>query len=94
MEKEVKYRVIKNTWFENGEPSQDNNYFEVQRFKKFLWWYRWSTMKKPDYDSSSPIRFKTIEEALEFIQKMKDGKPAYGWRENVVWSDPEFQKLD
>lgn len=94
MQNETKYRIIKNTWFEKGEPSGDNDYFEVQKWKRFLWWYRWSTMEKPDYESSSPIRFKTMEEALAFIEKLKEGRPAYGWKEKVVWSDPEFKKID
>lgn len=94
MENETKYRVIKNTLFDNGEPSSDHTYFEVQKWKKFLWWYRWSTISKPDYDSRSAIQFKTMEEALEFVQKLKEGSPAYGWKEKVVWSDPEFQKID
>jgi len=94
MENDIKYRVTKHDWYEEGEINPGSTFYEVQRYKKFLWWNYWKAVSKPDYDSRSPVRFKTMEDALSFIKKLREGNPAYGWKSKVVLSDPEFQKID
>jgi hypothetical protein len=88
MENENQYRVIRNSWYERG--NIENTYYEVQKRKRFLFWNFWKGISEPSYDGYSTIRFKTLEEAKQFIEKIREGKPASGWREEVVWSDSKI----
>lgn len=92
--KEKKYRVVEEKYYENGEILELFTKYFVEVQKSFLGYKYWSSIKKPSYDTSEIIKFSSLEAAQKFIEKMKECKKASGWKENVVWSDPEFQKIN
>lgn len=90
---EKRYRITRHTYYQKGE-AQNSTHYEVQVYKKFLWWYVWRTVKEPHYEYSRSIQFETMEDAVEFIEKLKNGNIANGWKVDTVWSDPYFEKIN
>jgi hypothetical protein len=93
MNKDRKYRIIESTYYNRGE-SKNSTHYEVQYLKKFLLFQWWSSLTEPNYDHNSVMTFETMQEAEEIIKKHKSGNPINGWREKVVYADPDFQTIE
>jgi hypothetical protein len=92
MSKYKKYRIVESKYYNRGE-SKDSTYYEVHVLKKFLWIKWWSALTEPSYDCNDVMRFKTAAEAEEILEKHKNGNPINGWKERVVYADPDFQTI-
>jgi hypothetical protein len=57
---------------EKGELSRE--YYYIQEWKRFLWWYRWVDIKHTvcEWDDRHKVRttFNTIEEAQDFVRNV------------------------
>jgi hypothetical protein len=91
--KDKVYRIVEQNWYERGEIRMDCTRYQVEVQKKFLWRKYWSAIKEPNYDHSSAIQFRTLEEAQKLVEKLKKEEKINGWGEKVVWSDPNFEKI-
>ena len=92
MNKDRKYRIVESTYYNRGMCT-DSSTYEVHVLKKFLWFKWWSPLTEPSYDSDNVITFKTLEEAEALLKKHKKGNPINGWKERVVYADPDWQTI-
>jgi hypothetical protein len=92
MNKDRKYRIVELTYYNRGE-AKDSTYYEVHFLKKFLWIKWWSPLTEPNYDHNSTIRFETLSQAEDLLEKHKNGNPINGWKERIVYADPDFQTI-
>ena len=91
--KEKVYRIVENNYYERGEIKDCHTSYQVEVLKKFLWHKYWSSIKEPNYDHMSTIRFRTIEEAQDLINKLRSSERINGWSTKVVDGDPTFKKI-
>jgi hypothetical protein len=70
----VKFRIVVNQYNEYNEVNSDV-YYTVQIQKKFLWFKYWCNLEHTVSDEDCPFKevtkFKTIEDAKEFISILK-----------------------
>ena len=45
------------------------------------------------YDTSTNIRFRSVDEAEEFLNKIKKGNPINGWKKKVISADVDFVRI-
>ena len=80
-----KYRVIKNTYYEQCEIKR--TYYSVQHERKFLWWTYWSTLKEMTCGMGDcckvNIKFETESDAIYAIKKLQNGAILDGWVEEI-----------
>jgi hypothetical protein len=88
-----RYRIIESTYYNRGE-SKNSTHYEIQVFKKFLWISWWSSLKESYGEADCPITLQTLDEAQRLLERIRNGNPIKGWKEKVVMSDPEFQKIN
>jgi hypothetical protein len=64
------FRIVRNEYYnEYGQLAR--TYWTVLEKRKFLWWYYWKTVEhQADWDYTSPITFKSNEDANEFVQEV------------------------
>lgn len=94
MEKERKYRILEESFYDKGEIRSDYTRYFVQVQKSLLWYKYWSSIKQPSYDGGETVFFKTLDDAQKFVEKLKENKKFWGWKERVVWGDSEFKKIN
>jgi len=93
MSKDKKYRIVESKYYNRGEANNSTHY-EVRFMKRFLWFKWWSPLTEPAYDCNNTMRFKTIEEAEDVLEKHKNGNPINGWKERIVYADPDFKTIE
>lgn len=85
MKKIQKYRVIKNTYYEQCDIKR--TYFSVERERKFLWWTYWSSIKEMICGMGDcykvNIKFETESDAIYAIKKLQNGNIPDGWTTEV-----------
>jgi hypothetical protein len=70
------FRIVRNEyWNEYGQLTK--THWTVLEKRKFLWWYYWHTIQyQADSDYTSPITFKSNEDANKFVREVLTlGKP-------------------
>ena len=65
--KEKVYRIMQEFWYDKGEILQEHTRYYVEVQKSLLGFRYWSSIKEKEYDYYQPIKFKTEQEAHEFI---------------------------
>ena len=76
------FRIIKNVFFQKGEPQQSHYTVEVKcRIFGFEWW---KILTEQCYDYRLGIRFESEEEAMTYIKKLVDNKTVEGWEVTTI----------
>ena len=85
MKKIPKFRVIKNTYYEQCEIKR--TYYTVQYEWKFLWWTFWFSLKEMNCGMGDcykvNIKFETESDAIYAIKKLQNGNIPDGWTTEV-----------
>ncbi len=76
------YRIIKRQYYDVGKLK--NEYYEVQKQKKFLFFKYWSGVACEDsWDTTNVPSFQNFDEAYDLLKKCKQQKPLNGFKDEV-----------
>jgi len=92
--KEKVYRIMQEFWYDKGEILQEHTRYYVEVQKSLLGFRYWSSIKEKEYDYYQPIKFKTEQEAHEFIERIKRSNKFSGRETKLVWADPQFKNMN
>ena len=92
--KEKVYRIMQEFWYDKGEIMQEHTRYYVEVQKSLLGFRYWSSIKEMQYDSYHAIKFKTEQEAHEFIERIKKLNKFSGRETKLVWADPQFKNMN